>query len=210
MKLFLFLPVLTLSFFGLFAEAQTTPTTLPQPRKLLMLGDSLTEGLGVAREQAYPALVEKKIKADGKNWVVINAGISGSTSASGPSRMKWQLKAKPDMVLIALGANDGLRGFKVTDIEKNLSAVIEMAQKEKVTVILAAMMMPPNYGEQYRKDFEALYPKLAKKYNIMLLPFFLKDVAGQSALNQADGVHPNEKGYIIIANNVYQAIKGML
>ena len=175
-----------------------------------MLGDSLTEGLGVPRDAAYPALVEKKIKADGMNWQVINAGISGSTSASGPSRIKWQLKAKPDLVLLALGANDGLRGFKVKDMEKNLSDTIEIVQKEKVPLILAGMMMPPNYGAEYRKDFEQAFKRVAAKYKVPLLPFILEGVAGNPNLNQADGVHPNEKGQEIVADNVYKFLKGYL
>jgi acyl-CoA thioesterase-1 len=202
MKLFFFLPLLFL--------ALTSQSSFAQTKKLLMLGDSLTEGLGVPRDAAYPALVEKKIKADGKNWQVINAGISGSTSASGPSRIKWQLKAKPDLVLLALGANDGLRGFKVKDMEKNLSQTIELVQKEKIPLILAGMMMPPNYGAEYRKDFEQAFKRVAAKYKVPMIPFILDGVAGLPNLNQTDGIHPNEKGHEIVADNVYKVLKSYL
>lgn len=210
MKLFFILNLIFSIFLSVNSFAQTPVNPPANTKKIIMLGDSLTEGLGVAKSSAYPALIEQKIKNDQKNWVVVNAGISGSTSASGPSRMKWQLKSKPNMVFLALGANDGLRGFKVSEIEKNLSESIEMAQKEKVTVVLGGMMMPPNYGDQYAKDFAALYPRLAKKYNLTLVPFILKGVAGDPALNLADGVHPNEKGYIIVADTIYSVLKGLL
>jgi acyl-CoA thioesterase I len=179
-------------------------------KKLVILGDSLTEGYGVAKEAAYPALLEKKIKAAGQDWTVINSGISGSTSASGPSRMKWLLKSKPDLVLLALGANDGLRGLKVSELEKNLSETILIAQKEKVSVVLAGMQMPPNYGEKYTTEFAAAFPKIAKKYKIKLIPFLLEGVAADSKLNLADGVHPNEKGHQVLADSVYKALKDIL
>ncbi len=182
----------------------------PAKSKLVVLGDSLTEGYGVSRLQAYPALLEKKIQADGKSWSVVNAGISGATSASGPSRMRWQMKMKPQMVIVALGANDGLRGLSVESTEKNLSQTIEIAQKEKVKVILAGMMLPPNYGAKYTKDFQEIYNRLAKKYQLQKIPFLLDGVAGNPKLNLADGIHPNEKGHEIIAGHVFDAIKGLL
>lgn len=181
-----------------------------ETKKLVILGDSLTEGLGVAKSAAFPDLLEKKIKASGKDWTVINAGISGATSASGMSRLKWQLKSKPDLVILALGANDGLRGVDVKSTEKNLSDTIELAQKEKIKVILAGMLLPPNYGAQYSKDFKAIYEHLAKKYSLQKIPFLLEGVAGDPKLNQADGIHPNEKGHKVIAENVFKAIKGLL
>ncbi len=178
--------------------------------KLVVLGDSLTEGLGVARSLAFPALLEKKIQADGKQWTVVNAGISGATTASGPSRMRWQLKSKPQMIILALGANDGLRGINLQSTEKNLSETIEIAKKDKIQVILAGMMLPPNYGAQYTKDFQAIYKRLAKKYQLKKIPFLLEGVAGNPKLNLADGIHPNEKGHEIIATHVYAAIKDLL
>jgi acyl-CoA thioesterase-1 len=180
------------------------------PKRLLMLGDSLTEGYGVAREEAYPAVLEKLIHDAGKNWVVVNAGISGSTTASGVSRLKWQLKTKPDLMILALGANDGLRGLKIEETKKNLAQTIELAQKEKVPVVLAGMLLPPNYGEKYRSDFAKMYVDLAAKYHLRKIPFLLEGVAGKRELNQADGIHPNPEGHKIVAKNVYQAIKDLL
>ncbi|MFN7824472.1 MAG: arylesterase [Pseudobdellovibrionaceae bacterium] len=182
----------------------------PTPKKILALGDSLTEGYGVARERAYPALLEAKLKNVGFNWVVINSGISGSTTASAKGRLQWQLKNKPDVIFLALGANDGLRGLKVADSEKNLSEAILLAQNSKVKIILAEMLMPPNYGETYRKEFQNMYSRLAKKHQIPLIPFFLKDIAGKPELNLPDGIHPNEKGYQIVAEYLFQQLKGHL
>jgi acyl-CoA thioesterase I len=179
-------------------------------KKLLVLGDSLSEGYGIAKADAYPSLLEMKIKASGKNWTVINASISGSTSASGPARLKWQLKSKPDLVLIALGANDGLRGLDVKSIEKNLAATIEMARREKVPIVFAGMYMPPNYGEDYRKKFEAVFTNLAKKYQLKFIPFLLEGVAGKPELNLADGIHPNEKGHKILVESLYRQVKDLL
>ncbi|MFN7455370.1 MAG: arylesterase [Pseudobdellovibrionaceae bacterium] len=182
----------------------------PTPKKILALGDSLTEGYGVARERAYPALLEAKLKNAGFNWVVINSGISGSTTASAKGRLQWQLKNKPDVIFLALGANDGLRGLKVADSEKNLSEAILLAQNSKIKIILAEMLMPPNYGETYRKEFQNMYSRLAKKHQIPLIPFFLKDIAGKPELNLPDGIHPNEKGYQIVAEYLFQQLKGHL
>ncbi len=180
------------------------------PKRLLVLGDSLTEGYGVAKASAFPALLEKKIQATGKNWIVINAGISGSTTAGGLARLKWQLNNKPDLMILALGANDGLRGLDVKATEKNLAETIELAQQEKVQVVLAGMMLPPNYGEDYRKQFQKIYDRLADKYKVKKIPFLLQGVAGDPKLNLADGIHPNEKGHQMIADMVFESIKGLL
>ena len=185
-------------------------TTLCFAKKLLVIGDSLTEGYGVARENAYPAQLEKKIKAEKKDWTVINAGVSGSTSASAVSRLKWQLKSKPDLIILALGSNDGLRGLTTDELEKNLSVAVELAQKEKIPVVLAGMQMPPNYSKDYTDKFKNVFPRIAKKYGLKLIAFLLQDVAGKPELNQPDGIHPNEKGHILIANHLYDELKGLL
>jgi acyl-CoA thioesterase-1 len=204
----------TLSLFFLFLSLFFTPLSghanSAAPKKLLALGDSLTEGYGVARDKAYPALVEQKLKQAGLNWQVINAGISGSTSSSAPNRLKWQLRQKPDAMILALGANDGLRGLKISETEKNLSIAIEMAQKNGVRVFLFGMKLPTNYGDEYRKDFEAMFQRVSKKYSVPLLPFFLDRVAGDPKLNLPDGIHPNEKGYEIVAENVFKFLKDKL
>lgn len=180
-------------------------------KKLVVLGDSLTEGFGVAKEAAFPALLEKKLhQSNKKDWVVVNAGVSGSTTASAISRMKWLFKSKPDVVLLALGANDGLRGLKVEDSQKNLAEAIEYAQKQKVRVILGGLYMPPNYGADYTGKFKNMYTSLAKKYQLTFVPFILEKVAGNPKYNLADGIHPNEEGHKIIAENVYEVLKGAL
>jgi len=200
--------VLIFLFSDFLFAAEVNPPD--KPNKLVVLGDSLTEGYGVARSAAFPALLEKKIKDSGKPWTVVNAGISGATTASGPSRMRWQLKSNPQLIILALGANDGLRGVNLESTEKNLAQTIEIAQKEKIKIVLAGMMLPPNYGVQYGKNFQALYNRLAKKYQLQKIPFLLDGVAGNPKLNLADGIHPNEKGHEIIADHVYKAIKDLL
>lgn len=170
--------------------------------KIVVLGDSLTEGYGVSKEKAYPALVEKALRAKGKDVTVVNGGSSGATSASGPPRLKWFLKGKPDMMLLALGANDALRGFDLAATERNLATTIEAAQKAGVKVLLAGMKAPTNYGEEYRKRFEGLYGRLAKRFSVPLLPFLLEGVGGHPELNLADGIHPNEKGHEVVAKAV--------
>lgn len=180
-------------------------------KKLVVLGDSITEGYGVSKTAAFPALVEKKLHDFGKkDWVVINAGISGSTTASALPRLKWQLKANPTVVMLALGANDGLRGFKVEEIKKNLADTIEYAAKHKVRIILAGIYLPPNYGKAYTEQFKNMYSSLAKKYRLTFIPFILNGVAGNPKLNLPDGIHPNEEGHKVIAENVFTAIKDTL
>ncbi len=179
-------------------------------KKLVVLGDSLTEGYGVARDAAYPALLEKKLQAAKKNWTVVNAGVSGSTTASGVSRMKWLFKSKPDAVLLALGANDGLRGLKVEASEKNLGEAIRYAQSQKVKVVLGGLYMPPNYGKDYTSQFKKMYETLAKKYKVVFIPFILENVAGNPKFNLADGIHPNEEGHKVIAENIFEILKGAL
>lgn len=175
-------------------------------KKIVIIGDSITEGYGVSHEQAYPALVQKKIEASGKPWVVVNSGISGSTSASAPGRVTWHLKQKPDLIVLALGANDGLRGLPTKSMEDNLGKAIAACKKAGVKVLVAGMLMPPNYGVEYSRQFAAVFPHLAKKYEVGLIPFLLDKVGGNQSLNQTDGIHPNEKGHQIVAETVYQAI----
>lgn len=176
-------------------------------KKLVILGDSLTEGYGVAQTAAFPALLQKKVDADKLNWKIISSGSSGSTSASGLQRIKWIAKEKPDAVLLLLGSNDGLRGLKVEETEKNLNDTIDWAKKNNITIALGQLQVPPNYGKDYEKKFSAVYPKVASKNKIQLAPFLLDKVAGQKDLNLADGIHPNEKGHQIVADNLYPFIK---
>jgi acyl-CoA thioesterase-1 len=150
--------------------------------------------------------VENKLK-EKYNVKIINAGISGSTSASAESRLKWQLKNKPDILFLALGANDGLRGLDVNAMRANLEKTIVLAQKEKVRVILAGMKIPMNYGTDYRLKYEAVFHDLAKKHKTVFVPFLLEGVATIRTLNTADGIHPNEKGHEIMAKNIYPVVE---
>lgn len=176
-------------------------------KTVLCLGDSLTEGYQLSKEEAYPFLVEKELKKKHPDLKVINGGVSGATTASGLKRLDWYLKSQPDIMILALGANDGLRGLRVSEAEKNLSQVIEKAQAKGIKVILAGMQMPTNYGEAYRKDFSAVFSQVAKKYKTPLIPFLLEGVATKSELNLPDGIHPNPKGHEIMAKTVIKYLE---
>lgn len=173
---------------------------------ILFLGDSLTEGYQLSKEESFPSVIERKLSKTHKDLKVINGGVAGATSASGPKRMEWYKKTKIDIMVLALGSNDGLRGMKVSETEKNLSAVIEKAQSRGIKVILAGMKMPTNMGETYRQEFEKVFPKIAAKYKIRLIPFLLDGVGGNPKLNLPDGIHPNAKGYEVIAQNVLKEL----
>ncbi len=171
---------------------------------ILFLGDSLTEGLGVDKQEAYPALVEemfqKRVKKDIK---IINGGVSGSTTSDGLERLKWYMKKRPDFVFVALGANDGLRGLDLNQTQKNLEEIIKFIKNSNSKPLLAGMLIPPNYGPKYSLDFENIFKNIKEKYNIKTMPFLLIDVAGVKNLNQSDGIHPNVEGHKIIAQNVF-------
>lgn len=178
--------------------------------KIIFIGDSLTEGYQLAKEMAFPALIQEKLNQDGHKYKVVNGGVSGSTSASGMSRLKWFLKSKPKILVLALGANDGLRGQSIKQLELNLSAIIEKAQSENISVLLAGLQMPPNYGANYTKEFKEVFVRLSKKYKIGLIPFILEGVAGIQKYNLSDGIHPNQEGYKIISKTVYKYLEPML
>ncbi len=186
------------------------PLSAMAKTRVVILGDSLTEGYGVARERAYPALVQNLLTAAGKDVEIVNGGSSGSTSASGPSRMKWYLKGKPQIVVLALGANDALRGFSLAGTEKNLGEAIELARQSGVKVLLAGMKVPTNYGKKYGDELEEIYASLTKKFKIPLLPFLLEGVGGVPANNLSDGIHPNEKGHEIVAKLVEKHLVPLL
>ena len=175
---------------------------------ILFLGDSLTEGLGVTKEDAFPKLVETMIQTELKKDVtVINGGVSGSTTSDGLDRLKWYMKKKPSIVFLALGANDGLRGFDLKQSQENLEEIIKYAQESNAKVLLAGMLIPPNYGPKYSENFRKMYEQLKDKYKLKNMPFLLEGVAGNKELNQRDGIHPNEQGHKIIAKNVFEFIK---
>jgi acyl-CoA thioesterase I len=198
--------MLTTTLLSAHAAAQT-----PTPFSVLFLGDSLTEGYGLEFGESFPALIEARFKQEGRSDIkVINGGVSGSTSASAPGRLQWYLRSKPDLMVLSLGANDGLRGLPVAELKTNLTKTIEMAQKSGVKVALTGMLIPPNYGPEYTEAFAKVFPDLAKQYQLAFLPFLLDGVAAKPELNQADGIHPNPEGTKIVAETVYQFIKPLL
>lgn len=169
---------------------------------LVAVGDSLTEGLGVAEASSYPAVLEKKLQEKGYHYRVVNAGISGETSSGAFSRIKWILKLKPDIVILVTGANDGFRGIDPTLIKRNIRRIIQILAKQKVVVVLGGMKIVHNLGRDYSNAFEALYTDLAASEDVVFIPFFLAGVAAVSELNQTDGIHPNAEGYRQIVDNI--------
>jgi acyl-CoA thioesterase I len=182
------------------------------PKTILFFGDSLTAGYGLSTEEAFPALIEKMFSKNGKPAKVVNAGLSGETSAGGLSRIDWILKQPVDLFILELGANDGLRGLPLDQTRKNLQAIIDKvkAKNPSVKIVIAGMMVPPNMGKDYTTNFQKIFPELAKKNNATLIPFLLQDVAGNEKLNLTDGIHPNVQGHKIVAENVYKIIQGLI
>jgi acyl-CoA thioesterase-1 len=192
--------------------AAPAPVSRSQPAsgrpRIVVLGDSLTAGLGLAPSQSYPALLQQRLDATGYTWEVVNAGVSGDTSAAGLERVDWALDQDGVKILVLeLGANDGLRGLPVDEMKKNLAAIITRAQHKGISVLLLGMEAPPNFGQDYTVSFRRVYRDLAREYKIPLLPFLLDKVAGVSTLNQGDGIHPNVDGARIVADNVWTALK---
>jgi acyl-CoA thioesterase I len=186
--------------------------TVTPPKTILFYGDSLTAGYGLSVEEAFPALIGKKLLNKGKTAKIINAGLSGETSAGGLTRIDWVLRQPIDIFVLELGPNDGLRGLPLEQTEKNLQAIIDKvkAKNPKVKIVVAGMMVPPNIGQDYTNKFKNIFPQLAKKNNATLIPFLLQDVAGDEKLNQSDGIHPNAEGHAIVAENVLKIIEPLL
>jgi acyl-CoA thioesterase-1 len=183
--------------------------TESRPR-IVFLGDSLTAGLGLAPEQSYPALLQHKLDERGYRYEVVNAGVSGDTSAGGLRRLEWSLEGDVTILVVALGANDGLRGLAPQDMKKNLSAILDRAAQRGISVILAGMEAPPNYGADYTRQFRDVYLELAKTDGVRFVPFLLQGVAGIAGLNQGDGIHPNARGAQVIADLVWRALEPLL
>ena len=206
--------MLVLTIFGASSRAALGESLGAQARKVLFLGDSLSEGYGLAQGAAYPDLVAAALKAKGYHSVqVVNASISGSTSASGPGRLAWALKAPPapTILVLALGANDGLRGFDPKVTKGNLEAMVVKAKAAGVKhIVVAGMQMPANYGQAYTSAFAAIFQAVAKEQQINLLPFLLEGVAGERSLNQSDGIHPNAEGAKIMAQTVLKHLLPLL
>ena len=210
--------VLTRGYFpGLFAAVLALAGLAraagnPAEKTLVFFGDSLTAGYGLAdpAAEAYPALIQARIRAAGLPWRVVNAGLSGETTAGGLRRLDWTLRTPPDLFVLALGANDGLRGVPVDEMRANLTETIEFAQQSGIKVALTGMMIPPNYGPEYTESFARVFPELAEKYQLPLLPFLLEGVAAVTELNQADGIHPNVEGAKKVAEHVYPFLADLL
>jgi len=184
-----------------------------KPEKtILFFGDSLTAGYGLTEEEAFPAVVEKSLNKKGKKVKVINAGLSGETSAGGLTRIEWVLRQPVDVFILELGANDGLRGVPLEETRKNLQAILDKVKlkNKNVKIVVAGMMVPPNMGQAYSDEFQKIFPELAKKNSATLIPFLLEGVAGVEKLNQADGIHPTVEGHKIVAGNVERALGKML
>jgi len=177
---------------------------------IVAFGNSLTAGLGVSPNQSYPAYLQRALDAAGYDYRVVNAGVSGETTAGGVRRVSWVLNSKPAIVILELGANDGLRGLSLQQTKANLERIIQQLQQASATVVLAGMKLPPNYGQDYTAGFESLYQALAKQYRLTLIPFFLDGVAGSSSLNQADGIHPTGEGYRLIVEKVFPTLEPLL
>ena len=176
----------------------------------MFLGDSLTAGLGLAVEQSFPSLIGKKLKARGLDYDIVNAGVSGDTSAGGVRRLDWSLEGDVRVLIVALGANDGLRGLPTREMKNNLAAVLDRARDRRSRVILAGMEAPPNNGPDYTREFRNVYSELAAEYKVRFIPFLLQGVAGDAALNQADGIHPNIRGAEIVADLVWAELEPAL
>lgn len=179
---------------------------------ILFFGDSLTAGYGLDPDKAYPALIQEKLDEAGLLGEVVVGAVSGDTSAGGLRRINWMLRRPVDVFVLALGANDALRGVDLTDTEKNLQAIIDKVREKNrnVQIVIAGMMMPQNFGPEYSEQFNALYPRLAEANDAVLIPFLLEDVAGHAELNLADGIHPNPKGHTIVAENVWVVLEPLV
>ena len=181
-------------------------------KTIVVLGDSLAAGLGVDPSEAFPALIQKKIDAAGWKDTVVNAGVSGDTSADGLARINWLLKQRIDVLILELGGNDGLRGFPVEATKTNLQAVIDRVKQKypQARIIIAGMQMPPNMGEEYTAAFRKIYPELAATNHAALIPFLLDGVGGKPELNQPDHIHPTVEGHKIVADNVWKVLQPIL
>ncbi len=183
------------------------PAGLP---RIVFLGDSLTAGYGLAREQSVPSLIQARLTAADYRYEVINAGVSGDTSAGGLSRLDWSLEGDVDVLVIELGANDGLRGLPVKELKRNLTEIITRARRRDITVILTGMEAPPNYGAAYTSEFRQVFPDLAREQQVVFIPFYLEGVAGNPTLNISDGIHPNPAGARIVEQTIWRALGPVL
>ncbi|MFZ1701531.1 MAG: arylesterase [Pyrinomonadaceae bacterium] len=188
-----------------------TPNVRNDRPKIIALGDSLTAGFGLAEKESYPYLLQQKLNADGFDYEVINAGVSGDTSLGGLERADWVLEQDNAKILILeLGANDLLRGIPVANMKRNLDQIIRKAKAKNLKILLCGMLAPPTMGSDYQQEFTLAFPDLATQHKVEFLPFLLENIAMNKDLNQADGIHPNAEGEKIMTDNVYKALKPML
>jgi acyl-CoA thioesterase-1 len=190
-------------------DDRASRTASERPR-IVFLGDSLTAGLGLPADEAYPALLQQKIDQAGLGYEVINAGVSGDTSAGGLRRLEWVLDGDVRVLVVALGANDGLRGLPVAELERNLEQIVSTARSRGVSVLLAGMEAPPNVGSEYTAAFRQTYRNVAQAQGVPLVPFLLDGVAGRAELNQSDGIHPNAAGARRVADTIWPALEPLL
>jgi acyl-CoA thioesterase-1 len=192
------------------AAASAAPAPAATRPRVVALGDSLTAGLGLSPEQSWPSLLQEKITQAGLDAEVVNAGVSGDTTAGGLRRLDWALDGDVKVLVIELGANDGLRGLPADQMRDNLQQMIRTAKARGISVLLCGMEAPPNFGPQYTREFRQVYADLADEHDVAFLPFLLEGVAGDAALNQADGIHPNEEGTRRVADLVWQSLQPVL
>jgi acyl-CoA thioesterase-1 len=190
------------------AAVPTAPAA--EERVIVAFGDSLTAGLGVDAGRTYPALLGERLKREGYDYRVINAGVSGDTTAGGLRRVDWALRLKPEIVILELGVNDALRGQKLTAVRANLDQLLSRFQAAGARVLVAGMRLPPNYGDRYAEDFHRLYGDVARARNAPLMPFFLDTVGAVAHLNQADGIHPTAEGYAIVVDRLWPYLVPLL
>lgn len=182
-------------------------------KTILFFGDSLTAGYGLDDvNDAFPAIIQATLDSLQLNYTVINSGLSGETTAGGKNRLNWVLNQKVDVFVLELGANDGLRGIPLSETRKNLQEMIDLVQKKnpETVIVLVGMQIPPNMGQVYTNEFRTIFPELAEKNELPLIPFLLKDVGGIPELNQEDGIHPTVEGQKIVANNVWEVLKNVV
>jgi len=191
---------------------ESTQVVSTKEKVILFFGNSLTAGLGLKLEEAFPAVIQRKLDSLELPYEVINAGLSGETTASGKSRVGWVLNQKVDIFILELGANDGLRGIPLSETRNNLQDIIDVVKgkNSETQIVLAGMQIPPNMGPEYTTEFREIFPELAEKNNLKLIPFLLENVGGIPELNQDDGIHPTVEGHKIVAENVWVVLKDIL
>lgn len=194
------------------SEVRESERSTESKKTIVFFGNSITAGYGLELSDAFPARIQEKLDSMNAPYKVVNAGVSGETSSGGKGRIDWILKQQVDIFVLELGGNDGLRGIPLSETKKNLQTIIEKVKTKnpEAKIIVAGMQIPPNMGKRYTNEFRSMYPDLAKKNNIALVPFILEGVGGRAELNLADGIHPTAEGHRILANNVWIVLRGLL